>query len=304
MVMKDLDLSFFDIRMFLDDRGIPWSNEGKNISSGWIGLGCPFCGDKSNHGAINLSSLSYSCWKCSKKGTAITLVMQIDNCSFIRALKTAEKFVLTNFEHLIKKERIHSDLVIFPPGTSDVMLPIHRNFLIKRGYNPDYVARKYDLRFVGPTLDNWKFQLLIPVYMNQTLMTFVGRDTTGKAEIKYQNAPIERSILQAKHCLYGLDSVTDTIILVEGILDMWRIGSPAVCCFGTQITTEQINLIAQKRLKRCLILFDQDATDKAYVLASTLTSVVPVVEVLELDTEDPDSMTEDETWELRRELNI
>ena len=63
-------------------------------------------------------------------------------------------------------------------------------------------------------------------------------------------------------------------------------------------------MIAQKKLKRCFILFDNDAIDKAHVLASTLTSVVPEVEVLELDSGDPNDMDEDSIWNLRRDLNI
>jgi DNA primase len=123
------------------------------------------------------------------------------------------------------------------------LLPIHEKFLTKRRYDFEKIQRKYDLLGVGPTLDDWKFRLIIPVYMNHQLVTYVGRDTTGKSEIPYRNAPIEKSIIQSKHCLYNLDTVKDTVIVVEGILDCWRIGSSAVATFGTQVTREQILLL-------------------------------------------------------------
>lgn len=305
MAATDLiDLDFFDIRAFLEDRGIAYVSEGKNVSAGWLGTNCVFCHDKSNHLGINLQALTISCWKCGKRSNVLSLVMQIDGCSFNRAKDIITKFPLKEFSHLVRPKRTAAEKTMFPSGTSETLLPIHERFLISRGYDPVIIQRKYDILGVGPTLDSWKFRIIIPIYMNQTLQTYVGRDTTGKAEVKYQNAPIEKSLLQAKHCLQGIDQVTDTIVLVEGLLDYWRIGAPAICCFGTQVTTDQINIIAQKKVKRCFVLFDQDATDKAHILASTLTSVVPEVEVLELDDQDPDNLTEDEVWNLRRDINI
>lgn len=299
-----IDLDFFDVQEYLSERGIAYSTSGKNISSGWLGTNCLWCNDKSNHLGINLQSLTISCFRCGKRGNVLSLVMAIDGISFNRAKDIITKFPLKEFSHLVHPKRTAAEKTMFPPGTSEILLPIHEKFLVSRGYDPIIIQRKHDLMGVGPTLDNWKFRLIIPVYMNQTLMTYVGRDTTGKAEVKYQNAPIEKSLLQAKHCLQGIDDVTDTIILVEGLLDYWRIGAPAVCCFGTQVTTNQINLIAQKKVKKCYVLFDNDAISKAHVLASALTSVVDSVEVLELDDQDPDSMTEDEVWNLRRDIGV
>ena len=41
----------FDVLEFLDDRGIPYVTEGKNVSYGWAEINCPFCpdGDPSEH---------------------------------------------------------------------------------------------------------------------------------------------------------------------------------------------------------------------------------------------------------------
>lgn len=304
----EVDLTFFDIRAYLDDRGINWSTEGKNISNGWIGLNCPFCNDHSNHMGINLQSLTVSCWKCGKRGNVLTLVMNIDQCSFNRAKLIIPKFTLTEFSHLIKPIRTPADHTIFPGGTSEILLPIHRNYLKKRGYDPDEIQRKYDILGVGPTLDNWKFRIIIPVYLHGELVTYLGKDTTGLQEIPYKNAPVEKSIVQCKHTLYGIDQVRDTAIIVEGVFDAWRIGQGAVPCFGTQYTIDQLLLL--KNVKRVFVLFDGKKEDDgeaikfAHRMANDLTAIVPEVEVLELDEGDPDTMTADEVWELRREINI
>lgn len=299
------DLTLFDVVSFLDDRGIQYSQAGsKNVSSGWLGVQCPFCSDRTNHLGINLSSGTISCFKCGTSGTVVKLIMEIDNCSFRFAVDTINKFVATDFSHLVRRERIHSDITKFPVNTSDNFLPIHDRFLQKRRYDRKFLQQKYDIMAVGPTLDDWKFRVIIPVYVNREIVTYIGRDTTGKLEVPYKNAPIERSIIQAKHCLYGIDEIKPggDVIIAEGVLDKWRIGQGCVATFGTQVTTEQIRMLADKRISRAFILLDQDAHKQAERLAFDVAAVAKHVDVLYLDEGDPDSLTDDEAWKIRRDL--
>jgi DNA primase len=305
-----IDLDFFDVREYLDDKGIPWSSEGKNISVGWIGINCPFCSDRTNHMGINLQSLMVSCWKCGKRGSAITLIMKFDQCSFDYAKTVVPKYVLKEFSHLYAPKRTHSDLTIFPGGTSEILLPIHEKYLLKRRYDPEYIKKKYNILGVGPTLDDWKFRIIIPVYLDNKLITYVGRDTTGRLEVPYRNAPIEKSLLQAKHTLLNIDFVQDIAIIVEGPLDAWRLGDGATSCFGTQWTKEQLLILKNKNIKRAFFLFDGRKDDNgeaigfAHKMASDIAIFIPSVEVLELDEGDPDSMTDDEVWYLRKDLGL
>ncbi len=299
----EIDLELFDIIEYLDDRGIDYSTSGhKNVSAGWIGLSCPFCGDKSTHLGVNLESKKFSCFRCGKKGGAVALVQQLDDCSYSKAARTVSTFVTRDFSHIIRKERTHASVTMLPRNTSNSFLPIHDKFLAKRRYERAFLERKYDIMAVGPTCDDWKFRIVIPVYLNHELVTYVARDTTGKLEVPYKNCPIELCVTQAKHTLYGIDDIKDEIILVEGILDAWRIGTKAVATFGTQVTDEQISLLGSKNIKKAFVLFDADATDKADKLAYSISSVVSQVEVVQLHTGDPDNMTEDEVWELKRDL--
>lgn len=302
---NNVDLELFDIIEYLDDRGIDYATAGhKNVSVGWIGLSCPFCGDKSTHLGINLESKMFSCFRCGKKGGSVSLVQQFDNCSYSRAIGVVSTFVIRDFSHIKRKERTHASVTMLPNNTSSNFLPIHDKFLTSRKYDRSFLERKYDIMAVGPTCDDWKFRIVIPVYLNHELVTYVARDTTGKLEVPYKNCPIELCIRQAKHCLYGLDEAKDEIILVEGILDAWRIGTKAVATFGTQVTDEQILLLGEKKIKRAFVLFDADATKKAESLAYSISSVVPNVEVIQLSEGDPDNLTEDEVWELKRDLFI
>lgn len=302
---RTMDIEMFSIIDYLEDRGIDYSTAGtKNVSAGWIGISCPFCGDHSNHLGIRLDTNLYSCFKCGAKGGPTKLIRELDNCSFQSACNTMFKFVATDFSHLVKKERPHAEKTMLPSGTSSNFLPIHDKFLAARRYDRTFLERRYDIMAVGPTCDDWRFRIVIPVYLNQNMVTYVARDCSGKAEIKYKNAPVEKSVLQAKHVLYGLDNVKDTVILVEGIFDAWRIGTHAVCTFGTMMTTEQMLLLKQKGIKRLIMLFDSDAIKKAEQLVYTLSSIVKQVELVELFEGDPDDMDENSVWELKRTLGM
>ena len=47
-----------DAEEILDDLGLSYTSQGKNVSEGWIGIQCVFpdCDDTSNHLGINLQS--------------------------------------------------------------------------------------------------------------------------------------------------------------------------------------------------------------------------------------------------------
>jgi DNA primase len=299
----ELDLDLFDVMAYLDDRGIDYANAGsKNVSVGWIGISCVYCGDHSTHLGINLETKQFSCFKCGTKGNAVKLVAELDRSSFSRAKETINKFISADLSYLVRRVRTHSHITMFPGNTSDNFLPIHDKFIKSRRYDRDFLQRKYDIMAVGPTCDDWKFRIIIPVYLNGEIVTYLGRDVTGKAEIPYKNAPVERSIIQAKHTLYNIDSVKDTAIIVEGVLDAWRIGNFAIPTFGTQYSTEQLRLLNDKRLKKIFVLYDSDAISEAEKLAYDVSAICSSVEIVELSEGDPDSLSEDEAWQLRRDL--
>ena len=55
----------FDVISFLEEYNIDYTTSGKNVTSGWVEINCPFCGDDpSYHMGVNLSSGLYHCWIC------------------------------------------------------------------------------------------------------------------------------------------------------------------------------------------------------------------------------------------------
>jgi DNA primase len=202
----------------------------------------------------------------------------------------------------VVREKHYQSKVLFPTGTSKVFPQSHINFLTNRRYDYEKVISDYDLYCTGPVGD-YKHRIIIPVFLKNRLVSFVGRDVTGLSDVKYKNSSEDYSIKDVKQCLYNMDSIVrDRAIIVEGILDAWRIGDGAIATFGTKYTREQLRLL--KGLKQAFIFYDSDAVSIAHKLAYDLSSIVPQIEVLELSEGDPDNLSDDDVKALRKDLNL
>ena len=302
------DLSTFEVKDYLNSRGIPFDTEGKNISSreNWIGISCVWCADHSNHLGINLDSKGISCWLCNQKGTVIKLVMRLDNCSMESALETISQFSSRKLriEQLpAQKQALSSDLntILTESQVKNELFDLHRQFLISRDFDPDYIFGKYKLQCCGP-VGRWNLRLIIPFYQNNRIVTLTTRDVTNKSDQPYVHLPIGESIIPVKNTLYNLETLDDTGIIVESVTDVWRIGDGCVATMGIKFTTAQVRLLL--KLKRAFILYDAEdkAQDMAEKLAFMLSTTIPVVETVELESGDPADLSDDDAKQLRKDV--
>lgn len=295
-----MSISSFDILSYLDDKSIWYSTEGKNISQGWIGLQCPFCGDTSNHLGINVFFKSVSCWRCGKH-SVVEFIRETENCNYHTAERIISKYQDRTLSHIDKiPERHLSELpVTLPKQATKTIPPPHKSFLLSRNFDPDTLYRKYDL-YSCYTTGKYKYRIIAPIYMKRELTGYVARDVTGEAEIRYKNSPIEESKVSVKDSLYNIDTVKDTAIVVEGITDAWRIGDGAVATMGTKFTMAQIAML--RGIKNVFIMFDSDAKEQAEKLGYELTSVSKHVAILELEEGDPAELDSESVSRLRHEV--
>jgi DNA primase len=123
-----------------------------------------------------------------------------------------------------------------------------------------------------------------------------------KGEPKYLTSPN----LTKNKVLYNLDTALlyNTVVLVEGVFDVWRIGDMAVCPFGHSLSPAQM-LQMQTVFGQnggCLIMLDSDANQEAFKLANRLheAKVFPrgIVPVYTYDNKDPDDRSPDELRDL------
>lgn len=248
----------FDGISFLEEYGIPFSSHGKNISSSgdWVGLDCPFCSDDSTHLGYNITNGVFVCWKCGFH-PQIEVVKTFANVDWRKAKRIVEKFgglERQRFTRINKEKDIN---VTFPVGTLPELGKRHISYLKKRNFDPDKIKATWDIRGTGP-IGPYKNRIIAPIYQNNKLVSYVGRDITEKQSERYKACNQENERIPHKNCLYGLDlAISKTVIVVEGISDVWRMGIGSICTFGTKVTKVQILLIKQ-RFDKVFFLFDPE----------------------------------------------
>lgn len=291
-----------DFQRLLQDYHITYWTEGNNVTAGWVNIQCPMCDDHSNHGGFSPEKEFYNCWRCGWHPVedVIEKIIPVKNPWAI--LKEYRGLIQQRIN--VKKGRGSGvNELVFPPGTGP-MEYLHKRYLYDRGFDPDYLEKKYHLKGTnhrGP----YKFRIIIPIYFDGKLVSYQGRDITGRSSLRYKTCAPENEVIHHKTILYGMDDIPDdTAIVVEGVLDAWKLGPGAICPFGTTVTMQQINLLS-KRLKRAFILFDSEpkAQESAHHLALSLEGVGLEVEQLTLTTKgDPGDLSIQEAQKLMKEV--
>ena len=287
------------IRDYLDDRGVRYWTAGKNISDGWIGVQCRWCNDQSNHLGIHLQTNAVSCFRCGKH-SLVKLVMSIDRVGFEQAKAIIAKYGggrLFSFQRQeIPEDR--PDKVVLP-GKQE-LLSTHKQYLESRNFDADKMFKKYQFNCVGP-IGDYKLRICVPFFLNKQIITFQSRDITGMSNIPYLPQPSDEAIIPVKQALYNIHTCKDTTLVVEGFLDVWRIGDGCVSTSGIQFTSTQAKLLTT--FKRVFILFDteQKAQEQANDLANKI-SAHTFVEILQLDKGDPAELSDTDAKSLRREV--
>lgn len=299
-------LETFDIFAYFDERNVEYTTEGKNVSAGWVNIQCfnPACDDDSNHLGINLKSKLIHCWRCGMKGSAVRIIQHVEKCSYTRAEHLLKEFQEDTLENLKRDIRIRADDCKLPEEALPDPPDLHRDYLIGRNFDPVYLTKKFSLKYCAH-LGPYKFRIIAPIFLNGRLVNFQTRDVTGKAEKRYVICPNDKAIIPGRECLYNIDTVTDQVILVEGITDVWRLGDESVALMGIEYTREQLNLLIKKNLKEAYVLFDSEvlAQKRAEKLARELAGFVKKVEVITLpENSDPANLSDSDALLLKKKL--
>lgn len=287
----------FDAVAFCRDHDVPYRLTGANVGAGWVGINCPFCGDSNFHGGIRGNA--YTCWKCGTH-SIFALIKEITGES---PSGIYEKYDDTDaFTEKIQRRQASASSIILPGDREN---PVARKYLTKRKFDPDYLEMKYKLTYTG-MLGDFKYRIIIPIFKNKELVSFQGRDYTGKQEIRYKTLPIEKSVINAKHVLYNEDFVRPDIIGVcEGPFDAMRLGDGFVATLGTKVSEEQVRLLS--KYKKVYIVFDpeKEAQERAKNLADRVAVLGAKVYIVDTELDhDPGDMTENEVKDLRSFMGV
>ena len=286
----------------------------------WIHIQCPFCGDTKMKLGFCIDQKSkfygaFSCWRCGGKKAAkvISTILSIDEREAYSVIK---QYSLDGPNRVylgsnIKSGPTNGNTICKLPSGTGPLKTIHKKYLRDRNFLPSKIATKYSLQATGPA-GGYNHRIIIPIKFEGKLVSYQGRDITGESELKYKACREEDEVRHHKHCLYGIDNVSgDSVVVVEGVTDVWRLGDGAVGTFGIKYTQEQVALLL--RFKRVFILFDQkrddeeggeeeQAQDQARKLSIALYSEDRHVEIIELSGGDPGEMKQEDADGLMKEL--
>jgi hypothetical protein len=299
----------FDVVRFLRDHHIQHTQSGKHARDGWVQVHCPFCtGSRDYHLGISLSGEYGSCWRCKGKST-LSIVQALLGCGWGEAKAVLAKY--SDGNRVVRRERCQSPVRVrvrseckLPTGTGP-MGERHKKYLGGRGFDAEWLEQTYGLQGTGP-VGEYKHRVIAPIVVDRKVVSFQGRDITGRSSLKYMACPQPLEAMDHKEVLYAVDLVpADRVVVVEGIADAWRLGPGAVATFGTAFKPPQVRMILE-RFNTIFLLYDRErqAQANAWDMARKLVAAGRQVEVLELASGDPGEMKQDDADALMRELGI
>jgi len=245
---------------------IPYITEGnEHCTRGWIQFHCPFCEGSANyHLGFSLEKEFFHCWRCGGHPVVETL-SKLSGLPPNQIRELIRQYGGRSRVKTSSKVTPRMKAFKFPSGCSPLQLP-HKQYLISRNFDPDKLEQEWELKGTGPVsfLDHidYKNRIIAPIYWKGKIVSFQGRSISKQAKIRYKACPKDREIIEHQTILYGKqEKWKKTGICVEGITDVWRLGTYAFAVFGISYTLSQIKQIAH-HFERVAVVFDNDPQAK------------------------------------------
>jgi hypothetical protein len=292
----------FNALKFLQDYDVRYYTEGKNCAPGWINIDCDFCNDNDHHGGFNIESGIYNCWRCGTHKTE-EVIKEVLGISYNEAREIREEYDdgMLYKQNFNKNKLVQKDIIL--PGTD--LKEMHRRYLMKRNFDPDYIIKKYRIQGTG-IVGKWKYRIIIPIYYQHRLVSFQGRDITNKQTYRYKTLSKKESGFDLGTTLYCIDECKRNYIgVVEGCFDRWRMKDDFVCCLTSDLTDNQIMLLS--KYEKVYFLFDpeKEAYEKAKKISKKLNVLGIRTYVVSLDIgKDPAELSDDKANDFRKEMGF
>lgn len=258
----------FDMVAFCKDFHIDYTFEGKNVSRGWMGLQDVFSsGDEGYHLGWNLSGNYLYSWKTGGHSLRSYLSEVAPHTPYDTLIERYgdEYAFVERMRKVPKAKKLDFDF----PELNDAA----KKYLAGRGFDPEYVASRYGLRW-GGLFGPWRYRIIAPIYQDGQLVSYQGRTISKVEEMRYKFLPVEESVVDPKKCLWGLDECKKRHVLVtEGIYDAMKLGDDAVAVMG--ISTTEVQARKLSRFDTVYFLYDPepDAQRRAKKFASQVASL-------------------------------
>jgi hypothetical protein len=243
---------------------------------------CPFCNDTRfrlsvNHrwGLFDPETGSRNLWlaTCYNEECTRDYAAQRDLCDQVYSfasfgtsvLKSPESAVMAGIKHR-RDTRLPTGL--WPLEDMCSRSPRHPaiTYLQDRLIDPVNVGRRYKATYCVDNTDlRVSGRLVVPIIFDNTLVAWQARllrKPIDKRDLKWFTAPGA----SVGSCLYNGDIALkhQTVVLVEGIMDVWGFGPQACGVFKKSISVEQLQILCARTdaATTLVLLFDPDQADK------------------------------------------
>ena len=256
-----------DIISLLNEYNINFQTEGhKHCRPGWLNMSCIFCtGNPGLHLGFTLDGKRAYCWRCGAKNTTY-VISKLLNVDFYHAEEIVKQYKGTFTKTKTFRTAFENKKEFQLPNDLSELKTIHKKYLIKRGFHPDFVEKEWNLRAAGPMSKvdekDYRFRIIIPFYWDGEMVSFQGRDVTDQSHAKYKACPKDRELIHHKHIVYAHPEIdwSKPILVVEGAMDVWRLGRQAVGTFGIDFLNQQIRKLVRKKKEggdnRVIVIYD------------------------------------------------
>lgn len=297
-------LDTFDLMAFLQEQGIGYKMSGTNISSGWVGIQCPFCRGKGYHCGVSRSSYGFNCWQCGRKGNIGELVKEILGVSKAEAWKKIRAYCGAEVMALPATPNQHASIAEFLaslPLRDAKLSKAAQDMLKARSFNLGAILRDFQVYTTKAPI-SFASRLIIPIEFNKEPVTFVGMAVNRKDKPKYLNCPADKSVIPVRQTIYGIDDAPKDIgILVEGPTDRWRLGKKSMALMGKSISPSQVDQIFRKNFKEVFIILDSGEEEAAERIAGELKAFTEV-NIVSLTEGDPGDLTDQLAANLMKDI--
>lgn len=196
----------------------------------------------------NISKGYVHCWACGPHRVSPTL-SEITGRRVGEIIDLLKGVILERVPDALQT----SGVLKLPEGLEDELRPGHRKYLRGRGYDPDRLQRLWGIKGLGPYAGKLSWRIFIPIYYRHELVSWTTRSICDTHAMRYRSARLGDERINHKQLLYGEDYAGNSIIIVEGPLDVWAIGPGAVATCGTAYTRHQVNrMVKYPRRAVCL----------------------------------------------------
>lgn len=323
---------------FLGEHGIKYFESGtKNTAVNHITIQCPLCGiaDTSHHLGINLTNGKWGCWRdeSHRGNNPINLVRALLKLPYQQALEVLSPYTEGS---LYRAKTDLDDLVEWAQGMDKTQTELRPVLKLPQTYERlrlceehiDYCeyleSRKFRAHDVGKLLDlyplfagmgDYTGRLVFPVFKNEQLSTWTGRDIYGNSHLRY------KTLSNKREDVYGnvaVGPITDyllwgdelgrkrgkVLLITEGPLDALKMDFysrefdiRATCLFGLNLSEAQKRHLytLQSMFDFICLLLDRAAFTTSLRLQQKLKPVK--VNVLNLPpgiADDPGDMTQEQ----------